>query len=280
MLLTAGDDDLSLWDIPAAGAETKTFVHPTALVDPKAELGVGVFVGPYSIVGAGVTLHDQVRLQAHVIVEGRTTVGARTNVHAFAVLGALPQDLKFKGEAGELVIGEENSIRQYVNMAIGTEGGGMKTVVGRRNLFMVNGHVAHDCVIGDNCVFANGVTLAGHVEIATRAFLGGLCAVHQFCKIGTMTMTAGGAMVTQDVPPFTMVQGDRARVNGLNVVGLRRAGFSADEIRDLKLMYRLVYSDNLTLDDALAKIEADVPPSGPRETFVSFLKKSQRGICR
>jgi UDP-N-acetylglucosamine acyltransferase len=273
-------EDLSLYDIPARNPSAPTVIHPTAIIERGARLGQGVVVGPYAIVGPKVVLGDQVQIGAHVVVEGRTTVGARTVVHPFAALGTMPQDLKYKGEDAELVIGEENSIRQYVNMAIGTEGGGGKTVVGRRNLMMVNCHVAHDCVLGDNIVMANGVTLAGHVHVATKAFLGGLCAVHQFCKIGELTMTAGGSMVTQDVPPYCMVQGDRARVNGLNIVGLRRAGMTADVVRDVKTMYRLVYSDNLTLEDAIAKIEAEIADGAEKRLFVGFLRASERGLCR
>ncbi len=275
-------DELTLHDVDVAKAEESatTVVHPTALVDRRAELGRGVHVGPYAIVGRGVRLGDGVRVDSHCVIEGRTTVGAHSVVYPFVVLGALPQDLKYKGESAELIIGEENSIRQYSNFSIGTASGGGKTVVGRRNLFMVNVHVAHDCVIGDNAVFANNATLAGHVEVQSRAFLGGLCAVHQFCKIGTMAMIAGGSMVTQDVTPYTMVQGDRATPNGLNVVGLRRAGYAADLVRDFKTMYRLVYSESLTLDDAVARILAEVPESEERTHFVAFLKASKRGLCR
>lgn len=273
-------EDLTLFDVPSPDERAPTEIHPTALVDKKAQLGKGVVIGPYAVVGPKAVLGDQVRIGAHVMVEGRTTIGARTVVHPFAALGTMPQDLKFRGEDGELVIGEENSIRQYVNMAIGTEGGGQKTVVGRRNLLMVNVHVAHDCLIGDNIVMANNVTLAGHVHVATRAFIGGLVAVHQFCKIGELTMTAGGSMVTQDVPPYCMVQGDRARVNGLNIVGLRRAGCTADVVRDIKSMYRLVYNENMTLDDAVAKIVAEIPDGKEKTLFLNFLRASERGICR
>lgn len=273
-------EDLTLFDVSERSTSVATDIHPTALVDKKAQIGKGVAIGPYAVIGPQAVIGDQVKIGSHVVIEGRTTIGARTVVHPFAALGAMPQDLKFRGDDGELIIGEENSIRQYVNMAIGTAGGGSKTIVGRRNLLMVNCHVAHDCILSDNIVMANGVTLAGHVQIAARAFLGGLCAVHQFCKIGEMTMTAGGAMVTQDVPPYVMVQGDRARVNGLNVVGLRRAGMSADVVRDVKTMYRLVYSENLTLDDAMAKIAAEITDGPEKSLFLNFLRASERGLCR
>lgn len=276
------DHDLPLWDVPSAAttADKETRIHPTAIVDKGAKLGCGVEIGPYCHIGPKAVIGDQVRLVSHVIVENQTTIGARTIAHPFATLGAIPQDLKYSGEAAELIIGAENSIRQYVNMSIGTEGGGGKTVVGRRNIFMVNVHIGHDSVVGDNCIFANGVSLGGHVFVGDHAVLGGHAAVHQFCRVGTRSMTAGGAMVVQDVPPFCMVHGDRATINGLNVVGLRRAGFTGDDVKDIKNMYRLLYSESLTVDDAIARIEAEVADTGWRRLFVDFLRQSARGVCR
>jgi UDP-N-acetylglucosamine acyltransferase len=271
--------DLPLWDLPpAGGADTK--IHPTAIVAKGAQIGRGVEIGPYCIIGAQAVIHDDVRLVANVIVENRTTIGSRTIVHPFATLGAIPQDLKYGGEAAELIIGTENSIRQYVNMSIGTEGGGNKTVVGRRSIFMVNVHIGHDSVVGDNCIFANGVSLGGHVTIGDHAVLGGHAAVHQFCHVGMRSMTAGGSMVVQDIPPFCMVHGDRAVINGLNVVGLRRAGFSKDDINDIKNMYRLLYSENLTVEDAILRMEAEIGDTQWRREFVNFLRQSERGVCR
>jgi UDP-N-acetylglucosamine acyltransferase len=282
----SGSGDLELWDIPTAdaalarGGKAPVQVHPTAIVSPQAKLGVGVEIGPYSVIGPEVVLQDHVRISSHVVIEGRTTVGERSVVHPFATLGAIPQDLKYKGEPGQLVIGAENSIRHYVNMSIGTEGGGGKTVTGRRNLFMVNVHVAHDCVVQDNCIFANGVSLAGHVYVDAHAVLGGHSAIHQFCRVGEGTMVGGGSMVVQDIPPWVMVQGDRAKPIGLNVVGLRRAGLSTDELKDLKTMYRLLYSEGLTVEDSIARIEQEAAPSVYRDKFVGFLKASKRGVCR
>jgi UDP-N-acetylglucosamine acyltransferase len=255
-------------------------VHPTAIVEKGAQLGKGVQIGPFCVVGSKAVLHDWVRLDSHVTVQGRTTIGERSAIYQFATIGVIPQDLKFRNEDTELVIGAENSIRQYVNISIGTEGGGGRTVIGKRNLLMVYVHVAHDCVIGDNCVFANAVSLAGHVTVKDHAFLGGYAAVHQFVKVGELAMLGGGSMVVQDVPPFVMVQGDRAAPIGLNIVGLKRAGFSTEEVKDIKAMYRLLYNENLTVEDCLSRIERDVSDSRWRKMFVQFIKASERGVCR
>jgi UDP-N-acetylglucosamine acyltransferase len=272
--------DLTLFDIPGADAPTAVEIHPTAIVAKGAQLGVGVRIGPYCVISDKAILGDYVQLASHVSVENRTTVGARTVVYQFATLGVNPQDLKFHGEDTVLEIGEENSIRQYVNMSIGSAAGGGITRIGRRNLFMAYSHVAHDCSVGSNLVFANGATLGGHVQIGDHAVIGGLAAVHQFVRIGSRAMIGGGSMVVQDVPPFVMVQGDRARPNGLNVVGLRRSGYGADALRDLKNMYRLLYSEGLTVEDALKRIQDEVEPSRFRTEFVEFVQSSHRGVCR
>ena len=273
-------DDLTLFDIPGPEASKTVDIHPTAIVAEGAQLGVGVKIGPFCVVGPHVALGDIVQLGSHVSVENRTTIGARTVVYQFSTLGVAPQDLKFRGEATTLHIGEENSIRQYVNMAIGSEAGGGETRIGRRNLFMAYCHVAHDCNVGSNIVFANGATLGGHVQLGNHSVVGGLAALHQFVRVGQRAMIGGGSMVVQDVPPFVMVQGDRARPSGLNVVGLRRAGYGAPALRDLKNMYRLLYSEGLTVDDCIARIEAEITTAPYVTEFVDFLKASQRGVCR
>jgi UDP-N-acetylglucosamine acyltransferase len=272
--------DLHLFDIPVVDTSAPVMIHPTAIVDPKAQLGKGVRIGPFCTIGPHVTLGDQVCLESHVTISGRTHVGARTAVYAFATLGVYPQDLKYSGEDGVLEIGEENSIRQYVNFSIGTEGGGGKTIIGRRNLFMVSTHVAHDCHVGDNIVFANSASLAGHVHVDSHVVLGGFSGVHQFCRIGTRSMIAGGSIVVQDVPPFTTVQGDRAKPFGLNLVGLKRAGYSTDDVKHFKTMYRLLYNEGLTIEDCIIRIQNEVPASQERETFITFLQNSERGVCR
>lgn len=257
-----------------------TEIHNSAIVAKSAVIGQGVKIGPYAVVGPQVVLEDHVEVGPHAVVDRRTRVGARSKISAFASIGALPQDLKYRGEDTELIIGTDNQFREYANVSIGTAGGGSKTVIGNNNLFMVYTHVAHDCVVGNNCIFANSVALAGHVHVDDHAVLGGLSAVHQFCRIGSLAMIAGGAMVVQDVPPFVMVHGDRAVPNGLNVVGLRRAGTKAEELAAVKSMYRLLFNENLTVDDAIARMQAEVPDSKWRQAFIDFLGKSERGVCR
>ena len=257
-----------------------TTIHPTAIVDKSAELGLGVKVGPYSVIGPKVALGDNVQIDSHAVVDGRTKIGARTHIYPFASIGTEPQDLKFKGEDAELICGEDNLIREYANLSIGTEGGGGKTVVGSGNLFMVNTHIAHDCIVGNHCIFANGDSLGGHIEVGNRAVIGGHAALHQFIKIGDLAMLAGGSIVVQDVPPFCTVAGNHASPSGLNSLGLRRAGVEKDQLRAIKSMYKMLFQMNHSLDDAIALIDAEQPESTYKETFLSFLRASKRGICR
>lgn len=257
-----------------------TTIHPAAIVDPHAELGRNVVIGPFAVIGPNVRLGDDVQVGPSAVIDGRTTIGARTRISAFASIGSKPQDLKYRGEETALEIGEENQFREYSNISIGTAGGGGVTKIGNRNLFMVYSHIAHDCRIGNDCIFVNSVAIAGHVQVGDHSVFGGLSAAHQFCRIGDLAMIAGGAMVTQDVPPYCMVQGDRAAPNGLNVVGLRRAGITGEEFTAVKTMYRMLYNENLALSDTVARIETEVPESKYRNVFVEFLRKSERGVCR
>ncbi|MEI6397325.1 MAG: acyl-ACP--UDP-N-acetylglucosamine O-acyltransferase [Pseudomonadota bacterium] len=259
---------------------TDTFVHSTAIIETGAQLGAGVKVGPYAIIGSDVVIGDGTEVQSHVIMKGRVRIGKNNLFSSFASVGSRPQDLKYKGEDTELVIGDNNMFREYCNLSLGTDGGGGVTKIGNDNLFMVNAHVAHDCIVGNNIIAANCVALAGHVVVGDGAVLGGLSAVHQFCRVGKLSMTAGGAMVTQDIVPYGMVHGDRARINGLNVVGLRRLGIRNSDLQDIKAMYHLVFDSNLTLDDALARIQKDVLDSEFRKVWLDFLKDGERGLCR
>ncbi len=259
---------------------TDTLIHPTAIVEKGAQLGAGVKVGPYSVIGSKVVIGDRTEIQSHVVISGRVKLGSENLISSFASIGSRPQDLKFKGEDSELIIGERNMFREYCNVSLGTEGGGGKTVVGNENLFMVYTHIAHDCVVGNRVIAANNVALAGHVVIDDGAVLGGLSGVHQFCRVGTLAMIAAGAKVVQDVVPYGMVHGDRARMNGLNVVGLRRLGISNSDLQVIKSMYHLVFDSNLTLDDALEKIRGEVRDCEFRAKWLDFLKSSERGICR
>ena len=267
-------------DSASFGVDHKTNIHPTAIVHGGAKLGVGVTVGPFTLVGPKVTLHDNVHVGAHVVIGGRTSIGEGSRVWPFATLGSEPQDLKYKGDDTCLNIGPKNLIREYVNISLGTMGGGGETAIGSGNLFMVNSHVAHDCFVGDNCVFANGTALAGHVHIGSRVVLGGMAGVHQFCKVGDLAMLAGGAMVVQDVMPFCIVHGDRARVKGLNTIGLTRAGFSKSQISSIKTMYRILVREHLSLTDAVKKVREEVGESTERDMILKFVESSSRGFCR
>ncbi|MGQ9371399.1 acyl-ACP--UDP-N-acetylglucosamine O-acyltransferase [Azospirillum sp. A39] len=219
-------------------------IHPSAIVDPAARLGDGVVVGPFCTVGADVTLGDRVRLVSHVAVAGRTSVGEGTVVYPFASIGQPPQDLKYRGEPSELIVGRFNQIRESVTMNTGTEGGGMVTRVGDHGLFMVGAHVAHDCIVGDHVIMANNATLGGHVVLGDYAILGGLSAVHQFVRIGPHAMIGGMSGVENDVIPYGLVMGERARLAGLNLVGLERRGFAKEEVRALRGAYRTLFGSN------------------------------------
>ena len=226
-------------------------VHPTAIVETGAELADGVTIGPYCTVGPKVKLGERVRLISHVVVEGRTTVGADCLIHPFCSLGAAPQHLGYKGEDTELVVGERNVLREQVSMHLGTVAGGGVTRVGSDSLFMIGAHVAHDCIVGDHVTFANCSTLAGHVEIGDWVFMGGLCAVHQFTRIGRHAFIGGGGIVTKDVIPYGLVWGNHAHLEGLNLVGLKRRGFSRETINHLRSAYRLMFADEGTFQERL-----------------------------
>lgn len=224
------------------------------MVDLKACLGTGVTIGPYCTVGPGVVLGDDVHLISHVCVDGLTTIGRGTEIYPFASIGLKPQDLKFKGEPSTLTIGQFNQIREYVTMQPGTESGGMKTVVGDRGLYMAQSHVAHDCLLGDEVIMANGATLAGHVIVEDQAFIGGLSAVHQFVRIGKGAIIGGMSAVENDVIPYGNVKGDRAFLNGLNVVGLRRRGALKEDVRVLYQIYRTLFSTQGTLAERVERL--------------------------
>jgi UDP-N-acetylglucosamine acyltransferase len=255
-------------------------IHPTAIVSPEAELHADVEIGPYAIIGPGVVLETGVRVGSHAVVSGPTLVGAHTRIFPHAVLGEDPQDLKYDGGESRLIIGQHNTFREFSTANRGTAAGGGITRIGDHNLFMAYSHVAHDCVVGSHCVFANSANLAGHVTVQDHVVLGGLVAVHQHSRIGRCAMAGGGAMVAQDVPPYTIAQGDRARLFGLNIVGLRRNGYKIDVVNALKAAYRELFHQALPLRIAIEAVRegsADVPEV--RE-LVEFIEQSQRGICR
>ena len=209
-------------------------VHPTAIVAAGAELGDGVTIGAYTVVGPQVRIGAGTRVGAHVVIEGRTTIGARNEIFQFASIGAVPQDLKYHGEPSELLIGDDNRVREFCTLQPGTEGGGMITRVGNRNLLMNYAHVAHDCILGDGNIVANGTQLGGHVTIESSVVIGALSGIHQFARLGESAIIGAGSMVSQDVPPFCNATGDRATLHGLNTLGLKRRGLSPEAIRALR----------------------------------------------
>jgi UDP-N-acetylglucosamine acyltransferase len=255
-------------------------VHPTAIVDPRAELSEGVVVGPYCVIGAGVRLGARVELESHVVVTGRTTLGEGCRVFPFACLGHRPQDLKYRGEDTELVIGRDNQIREHVTMHPGTAGGGGITRVGDGGLYMAAIHVAHDCQVGDGVIMANNATLGGHVEVQDHAYLGGLCAVHQFVRIGRQAMIGGLAGVEQDVIPYGTVLGNRAFLNGLNIIGMKRRGVAREEIQDLRTAYRLLFAPEGSFAERLAEVADQFATHGRVMEIVDFIRSTDsRTIC-
>lgn len=254
-------------------------IHPTAIVDPGARLAEDVEVGPFSIVGPQVEIGAGSRVGPHVVIKGPTHLGERTRIFQFASVGEDCQDKKYAGEPTRLVMGDDNIIREGVTLHRGTVQGRGETTIGSRNLFMAYAHVGHDCVIGDDCILANQVTLAGHVTLGDFAILGGLSAIHQFCYFGAHAMAGGGSIITKDTPAYVMINGNPAQPHGLNLVGLKRRGFSSEAIRALSEAYKLVYRQGLTVEQALTEIEArfSLPET---ETFAASIRASTRGITR
>jgi UDP-N-acetylglucosamine acyltransferase len=255
-------------------------IHPTAQVAPGAELDTGVTVEAYAVIGPHVRAGRDVWIGPHAVVTGRTTLGARTRVFQFASVGAPPQDLKYRGEPSTLEMGEGNIVREFVSINPGTSGGGMTTRIGARCLFMVSSHVAHDCHVGDQVVLANGAALGGHVLIEDHAIVGGLAGVHQYVRIGESALCAAGAMVSMDVPPYCTAAGDRARLRGLNAIGLRRRGMAPDRIAALKRAYRMLFQGGGSRRDAIARTRAALGDVPEVERLVAFVASSARGVCR
>jgi UDP-N-acetylglucosamine acyltransferase len=255
-------------------------IHQTALIDRQAEIDSEVEIGPYSVIGAGVRIGQQTRVASHVVIEGRTSVGKGNTIYQFATIGSRPQDLKYRGEASELIIGNHNTIREYVSLNPGTAGGGMVTRVGDHNLLMMHCHIAHDCLIGSHNIIANGATLGGHVMIQDYVIVGGLVGIHQFARIGSGSILGAGSMVSKDVPPFCNATGDRARLRGLNLEGLKRRGFTTTAIDALKKAYRIIFQSKLKTKDALEKVRREVLPTAEIDILLAFIAQSQRGICR
>lgn len=256
-------------------------IHPTAIVEDGAQLGDDVSVGPYALIGPDVKLGNQVKVHGHVVIGGQTEIGDRTEIFPFASIGLQPQDLKFGGENTKLIIGTENTIREYVTMNPGTEQGGGITTVGNNGLFMVSSHVAHDCVIGDNVILANSVAIAGHCQIGDYAIFGGLSCIHQFGRVGPHCFVGGASALERDLIPFGVAIGNRAVLAGLNLIGLKRRGFTRDDMRALRKTHEAVFqSAEGTLQERAAAVAAGGELNPHVKTLLDFiLDDTSRAIC-
>ena len=259
----------------------ETYVHPTALVSPKARLDLGVWVGPGSIVGENVTIGKNTRLDAQVYVVGHTVIGADCRFWPLVSVGTEPQDLTYDAQDTRVQIGDRNIFREFITINRGTAKGGGTTSIGSDNYFMAYSHVAHDCVVGNGTVFMHGATLGGHVSVDDFATVGAMGGVHQFCRIGKYAFVGGKSTLTQDVVPFCRVAGERpTQLYGLNAIGLRRKGFSRDRIQALKGMFKIIFYSDLNTGQALARLEEEFPPSEDRDEITSFIRSSKRGIIK
>jgi len=255
-------------------------IHPTAIVSSKAELDSNVDVGPYTIIGENVFVGNGTTIGSHVVIEPYVTIGQKCRVFQYAALGAIPQDLKFGGEVSYVKIGRGCIIREFVTVHRGTNMGGGVTEIGEECLLMNYTHVAHDCKIGRRVVMANNATLAGHITIGNHCTIGGLSAIHQFTKVGEYAFIGGKTGVPKDIPPYVIASGERARLHGLNQVGLKRSGFSQQTISELKKAYRIVFRIGLTLNQAIERVKAEVDQNPEVVRFIEFIKSSERGITR
>jgi UDP-N-acetylglucosamine acyltransferase len=257
----------------------KTDIHPTAIVSKKAEISEGVRIGPHSIIGDGAIIGSETVIGANCVIEGNTSIGKNCEIFTGAVLGSRPQDLKYKDAKVFLEIGDANIIREYCTFNPGTEDGA-KTSVGNNNLLMAYSHIAHDCAVGNDCVIANNGTLAGHVTIGDKAVIGGLVAVHQFVRVGTLSIIGGCSKVVQDIPPFSTCDGHPARVFGLNLIGLRRHKVSKESIHQLNSAFKILFTEGLSIKHSLEKLEKLPTPSQELANLIEFIKNSERGVSR
>jgi UDP-N-acetylglucosamine acyltransferase len=255
-------------------------IHPTAVIAPDTELGDGVEVGAYAVIGPGVVIGANTRIGPHAVIEGPTLVGVDNQISPFASVGSAPQDKKYRGEPTRLVLGDRNVIRECVTLNRGTTKDEGVTVIGSDNLFMAYAHVAHDCRVGNHCVLANTATLGGHVHLGDWVIMGGFSGVHQFCKVGAHAFIANNAAVTRDVPPYVMAVGQPAAAHSVNAEGLKRRGFTPEQIRNLRNAFRLLYRSGLKLSDAAAQLAALAQEQPEVQAIVEFLPRSTRSIVR
>jgi UDP-N-acetylglucosamine acyltransferase len=259
-----------------------TLIHPTAIIDSKAQLDSSVQIGPYAVIGPSVSIGAGTTIGSHTTIEGKTTLGANNQVFQFASIGAAPQDKKYNNEPTELIIGDSNTIREFVTLNRGTAQDKGATRIGNDNWIMAYVHVAHDCVVGDHCIFANSTNLAGHVEIGDWVILGGYTGIHQFCKVGAHAMSGVGSVVLHDIPPFVMVSGNTAQAHGINSEGLKRRGFAPDDIAQIRQAYKTLYKNGHTLAEAKLALAEQARLTGLPSVamLASFLESVTRGIVR
>jgi UDP-N-acetylglucosamine acyltransferase len=254
-------------------------IHPTAILDAKAELGAETIVGPYCVVGSGVVLGEGCWLQHHVTLCGPMRAGKQNKFYAYCSIGQQTQDLKYAGEPTYLEIGDENTFREFCTVNRSTKSDG-KTRVGNRGNFLAYSHIGHDCTVGDSVVFSNNGTLAGHVEVGDHAVMGGLTAVHQFCRIGRFAITGGCSKIVQDVPPFLIADGNPAEIRGVNLIGLERAGYAPESVKAIKEAFRLIYRSKLNTRQAIEAVRNQIEPREEVTHLIEFIEKSERGIIR
>ena len=252
-------------------------IHKTAIIEDGAILGENITIGAYTIIGKDVKIGDGTVIDSHTVIAGKTTIGKNNHIFSHASIGTIPQDLKFNGEDVELIIGDNNKIREYTLFNPGTSGGGSVTRIGNNNLFMGYVHVAHDCIIGNNCIFANGATLAGHVECDDFVVVGGLTPIHQFCKIGTQAMIGGASAIAQDIPPFCLAEGNKAVLRGLNLTGLRRRFESREDIDAIKQAYKELFESGKPLQDVAKNLLENSGNKYVKE-LANFVLTTKRGI--
>jgi len=255
-------------------------IHPTAIIDKNAELANDVSIGPFTVIGPDVKIGAGTVVGSHVVIKGPTTIGKENRIYQFTSIGEDPQDKKYAAEVTRLEIGDRNTIREFTSMHRGTQQDNCVTKIGDDNLFMAYTHVAHDCLIGDHVIMANGASLAGHVHLNSHAILGGFTLVHQFTQVGQYSFAAMGSAITQDIPPFIMVGGKPTRPHGINSVGMERNGISAEDIRLIRNAYKIIYKMNLRLEDAIEKMEEMAIESEQLSNMIRFLRNVSRGILR
>jgi len=258
----------------------KPKIHPTAIVDPKTEIDPSVEIGPFCILKSRVKIRKGTKLLSHVIVEGSTDIGEQCTIHPYTSIGFPPQDLKYNGENTKLVIGNNNTIREYVSLHRASVGGDGITVIGNNNFLMAYVHIAHDCKIGNNVVMANSVTLGGHVLVEDYAVIGGLAAVHQYTRIGSHVMVGGLSGIVQDIPPYMIASGSRAKLYGPNTIGLKRHGLSDTTINAIKKAYKILFREKRTIKDAIKKVRDEMYDIEEVTHLIEFIEKNKRGICR